>query len=86
MDFMDECWRVLEPGAKIDIETPYGFSAGFMHDPTHCNLIDEITFEHFDPDYRRYETYKPKPWKIVHLSWTLDGNVNIILEKRPIPA
>jgi hypothetical protein len=84
MEFMNECWRVLKPGAKIDIETPYGSSDGFLHDPTHCNPVDEITFEHFDPDYTRYMTYQPKPWKIVSLQWTRDGNVNIVLEKRAL--
>lgn len=82
IEFMNECWRVLKPGAQIDIETPYGSSAGFYHDPTHCNPVDEVTFEHFDPDYTRYMTYQPRPWKIVFIRWTLDGNVNAILEKR----
>jgi hypothetical protein len=82
IEFMDECWRVLFPGARIDIETPYGSSPGFVHDPTHCNMVDELTFEHFDPAYGRYRTYQPKPWRIVELKWTVDGNVNAILEKR----
>jgi len=82
LEFMDECWRVLIEGARLDIETPYGLSDGFVHDPTHCNMINEITFEHFDPDYSRYMTYQPKPWKIVDLRWTRDGNVNVVLEKR----
>lgn len=82
IEFMNECWRVLKVGARLDIETPYGSSAGFYHDPTHCNPVDEVTFEHFDPEYRRYETYQPKPWKIVSLWYTKDGNVNIVLEKR----
>lgn len=83
LEFMDEIWRVLEPEARLDIETPYGYSDGFIHDPTHVNPIDEITFEHFDPDYPRYRTYQPKPWKIINLSWTRDGNVNIVMRKRP---
>ncbi len=82
MEFMDECWRVLKVGAMLDIETPHGASDGFLHDPTHCNQVDELTFEHFDPDCRRFRTYQPKPWKIVELRWTRDGNVNAILEKR----
>lgn len=82
LEFMDECWRVLKVGAQLDIETPYGFSDGFLHDPTHCNPCDELTFEHFDPDCRRYMTYQPKPWKIVKQSWARDGQLNAILEKR----
>ncbi|MBI4928320.1 MAG: hypothetical protein HY835_11180 [Anaerolineae bacterium] len=82
IEFMNECWRVLKAGALIDIETPYGGSAGFLHDPTHCNPVSELTFEHFDPDYRRYQTYQPKPWKILVLRWAPDGNVNVLMEKR----
>jgi hypothetical protein len=82
LEFMDECWRVLKPGARIDIETPYGGSEGFLHDPTHCNPVTEVTIEHFDPEYTRYQTYQPKPWKIIELRWTKDGNVNAVLEKR----
>jgi predicted SAM-dependent methyltransferase len=82
IEFMDECWRMLKVGARIDIETPYGVSDGFVHDPTHCNPSDELTFEHFDPDYRRYRTYQPKPWRIVDLRWARDGQLNVILEKR----
>jgi predicted SAM-dependent methyltransferase len=82
LEFMDECWRVLKVGGRLDVETPYGSSDGFVHDPTHCNQVDEVTFEHFDPDFRRYVTYSPRPWKIVSLWWTRDGNVNCVLEKR----
>lgn len=82
IEFMDECWRVLKVGARIDIETPYGSSVGFYHDPTHCNPCDEITFEHFDPDFQRYQTYQPKPWKIVSLRWAVDSQLNVVLEKR----
>lgn len=81
IEFMNEIWRVLKPETIVDIESPYGSSPGFMHDPTHCNRIDEITFEHFDPTYPRYLTYQPKPWRIMSLNWTPDGNVNIILRK-----
>lgn len=82
LEFMDECWRVLKAGARLDIETPYGASDGFLHDPTHCNPCDELTFEHFDPDCRRYQTYQPKPWRIVELRWDRAGQLNVILEKR----
>jgi predicted SAM-dependent methyltransferase len=81
IEFMDECWRVLQTGARIDIETPHGASDSFLHDPTHCNPVDELTFEHFCPEYRRYLTYSPRPWRMVSLRWTRDGNVNVVLEK-----
>lgn len=81
IEFMDECWRVLKSGARIDIECPHGASDGFMHDPTHCNMLDEFTFEYFTPDSRRYLVFQPKPWKLVELRWSRDGNINAILEK-----
>jgi hypothetical protein len=82
IEFMNECWRVLQPGARIDIETPHGASDGFLHDPTHCNPCDEVTFEHFDPAQRRYQTYQPRPWKIIDVRWRRDGQLNVVLEKR----
>jgi hypothetical protein len=82
LEFMDECWRVLKVGARIDIETPYGASDGFLHDPTHCNPCDELTFEHFDPDCRRYQTYQPRPWRIIEQRFRRDSNLNVVLEKR----
>lgn len=81
IEFMNEIWRILIVGSILDIETPYGSSAGFIHDPTHVNQIDELTFEHFDPTYPRYLTYHPRPWRINNLIWTVDGNVNILLRK-----
>lgn len=82
IEFMNECWRILKPGAEIDIECPYAGSVVFFHDPTHCNDITEITFEYFDPDFQRYQVFQPKPWKIKYRHWTIDGNVNVVLEKR----
>lgn len=82
IEFMDECWRVLRVGARMDVETPFGSSDGYLHDPTHCNPCDEVTFEHFDPAFRRYQTYQPKPWRIVSLRWMRDGQLNVLLEKR----
>ena len=82
IDFMNECWRVLKPGARIDIECPYAGSVVFYHDPTHCNFITEVTWEYFDPAYPRYEVFQPRPWTIEKLYWTTDGNVNVVLVKK----
>lgn len=79
--FMDECWRVLKPEAEIDIECPHGASEVFMHDPTHCNPVTEVTWEYFSPQCSRYEVFQPKPWTIKSLSYTRDGNVNVVLKK-----
>ena len=33
---MGEIWRVLKPDGQLLISCPYGVSAGFVQDPTHC--------------------------------------------------
>jgi predicted SAM-dependent methyltransferase len=83
IEFMNECWRVLKMGAKIDIECPHGASEVFLHDPTHCNHVTEITWQYFDPSYPRYQVFQPNPWRITWMYFTTDGNVNVILEKIP---
>ena len=82
IEFMNECWRILKPGAEIDIECPYGGSEVFLHDPTHCNHITEITWEYFDPEHDRYQVFQPKPWTIKYRHFTKDGNVNVVLAKK----
>lgn len=81
INFMNECWRVLKPGALIDIECPHGASDVFLHDPTHCNHVTEVTWEYFDPSRERYRVFRPKPWHIHQLDYTRDGNVNVVLQK-----
>lgn len=62
--FMNEVWRICKPGASFMIAAPYGFSPGFIQDPTHCNPVNETTFAYFDPlnISRLWHIYKPKPW------------------------
>jgi hypothetical protein len=83
IEFMDEIWRVMRVGGRRDIETPNARSAGFWHDPTHCNPCTEVTFENFDPCVPRYETYRPRPWRIISRRWDEGGGgqVNVVLEK-----
>lgn len=85
--FMDEVWRVMKPGGKLMVATPHAWSVGYPQDPTHCNPINENTFDYFDPEGQRsggllYQIYRPKPWKIEYLSWHPMGNVEVILVKR----
>lgn len=82
IEFMDECWRVMRVGGRVDIETPHALNPMFWADPTHCNPCTEVTFENFDPDYQRYQTYSPRPWRIVSRRWDEQGQINVVLEKR----
>jgi len=82
LDLMNECWRVLEPNGVIMISTPYATSFGYNQDPTHCCPWNEATPDYFDPEKPLYNIYKPKPWKIEHLSWVIIGNLELVMRKR----
>lgn len=83
--FMDEVWRVLKYDGRFIISAPYAGSPGYWQDPTHCNGCNEITWAYFDPLEAGgflYKIYKPKPWKIIFNSWSMNGNIEVVLEKR----
>ena len=86
VNFMNEVWRIMKTGGQFMISVPYAGSIGYWQDPTHVNGINEVTFAYFDPLDRSglWGIYKPKPWKIVpgSLSWSLEGNLEVVLEKR----
>ena len=42
--FLNECWRVLKPGAKAHLVVPHGRSDRALQDPTHKRIITEASF------------------------------------------
>lgn len=83
IEFMDEVWRILRPNGQLAISTPHGYSMGYLQDPTHCNPCNEATWAYFSPGHPSglYNIYKPKPWRITHLSWSPVANIEVLLEK-----
>lgn len=88
---MDEIWRVMKPRGQFAFVVPHASSHGYQQDPTHCNMINETTMHYFDPDPEMksmgpslYNFYRPKPWKILKQYWNPNGNLEVLLEKRPI--
>jgi SAM-dependent methyltransferase len=87
--FMDELWRLMKPNGKLALSTPYAGSPGYWQDPTHCNGWTEATFRYFAPIYNEtgeqinilYGIYQPKPWKIEHITWQFNGNLEVVLVK-----
>lgn len=83
VEFMNEVWRIMKPGGQFAIAAPHGYSSGYLQDPTHCNPCNEATWAYFAPGHPSglYAIYKPKPWRITHLSWSPAANVEVLLEK-----
>ena len=50
--FMEELYRVCQPGARVFIKTPYYTSREAFVDPTHVRFMTEDTFKYFtSPNY-----------------------------------
>ena len=49
--FMNECHRVLKPGATMTILAPYYTAIQASQDPTHVRFINERTFAYFTSEY-----------------------------------
>jgi hypothetical protein len=86
--WMDELWRIMKFDGEVCIVTPHGRSEGYLQDPTHCNPCSERTWAYFDPesfDGGVWKIYRPKPWKIKHVEWSLEHNIEVVLIKRGLP-
>jgi predicted SAM-dependent methyltransferase len=81
IDFVNECWRVLEPGGYLLISTPYGGSYRYNQDPTHCSPWNEATVSYFVKGTPLYEVYKPKPWKAQKVNYFIHGDLEVVLIK-----
>jgi SAM-dependent methyltransferase len=81
IDLMNEIWRIMKPDGQLLISVPYYLSLGACQDPTHYTCPNEATFTYFDPKLPLYNVYKPKPWKLVQNNYSMNGNMEVILEK-----
>lgn len=83
LQFWDELWRIMKMDGQVAVSAPYGVSPGYVQDPTHCNPINEATFQYFDPRYPLYAIYNPKPWEIGKgfPVYQITGNIECIMRK-----
>jgi len=83
VELMDEVWRIMRPGGSFAIVVPHAYSRGFAQDPTHINPCNEITWGYFAPGHPSglYNIYRPRPWRIKMLSWAVEANIEVLLEK-----
>jgi len=49
--FMNECYRVLKPGGRMEILAPYYTAIQATQDPTHVRFISENSFLYFTGEY-----------------------------------
>ena len=87
--FMDELWRILKPERQLAIATYYAGSSMFYQDPCNVNPCNETTWAYFDPLETQtggvlYKLHRPKPWKIITISFSQNGIMEVLLEKRRI--
>lgn len=61
--FMDECWRILKPGAGARFIVPYYSSVRAIQDPTHHRSIGEPTFLYFTKAWRKMNKLEHYPVK-----------------------
>ncbi|MGW8301317.1 MAG: class I SAM-dependent methyltransferase [Desulfobacterales bacterium] len=83
IDFFNELWRIAKLDGQLAISMPYGYSDGFLQDPTHCNMCNYATWQYFDPRFPLYNVYKPRPWQIERgfPQWQESGNMEVLLTK-----
>ena len=65
--FLDECWRVLEPGGALTVRVPRWDGENAWRDPTHVRAFHQTTFEYFDPDTewgKKYTMYTQRKWRL----------------------
>lgn len=89
-DWLDECWRILEPGGELEIRGPAWDRHNAWRDPTHVRPFEERMFDYWDPETeigRKYgELYfgeTARWWRVVGVE-RVDGGTNLLfrLEKR----
>lgn len=83
LEVMNEIWRITKVGGQLAISMPYGWSFGYIQDPTHCNPANEATWQYFDPRFPLYGIYHPRPWEIQKgfPAWQANGNMEVLLKK-----
>ena len=83
IDFMNELWRIMKPGGSLALSMPYGVSAGFLQDPSHCNTANENTFHYMCPGNPLYGIYSPSPWAMEpgFPQWEVSGNMQVLLKR-----
>lgn len=60
---MDECWRILKKGGKMQLVHPYCFSERAFQDPTHKTFIPAARYLYWDKNWREANKLSHYPIK-----------------------
>jgi len=66
---MNECWRVLRPGGRMQVIVPRAPHPAAFQDPEHVRFFTPETFDYLDGGHRRWQLYGSsygyKPWELI---------------------
>lgn len=85
-EWLDECWRILTPGGKLELRVPYYAHENAFTDPTHRRFFTAKTFDYWDKskpmyiDFGRYYFASSNKWWRVKLVQH-DANLLFYLHK-----
>jgi predicted SAM-dependent methyltransferase len=68
--FFEEVHRILKPGGVMKVSVPHYTDWTFWRDPSHKTHFNSYSFDRFQDTYGHHFDTKT-PWKITHLSVTL---------------
>ncbi len=57
LEFMNECWRVLEPGGLLKIRTSHWKGENSFTDPTHKRFLTERSWDYWIPGRGYHKKY-----------------------------
>lgn len=89
-DWLDECWRILEPGGVLEIRVPAWDHRNAWTDPTHRRAFEERTFDYWDTEKELHQKYgcfyfaEAARWWTVERAERVDhgANLSFVLRKR----
>jgi len=72
LNFMDNCWRILQPGGRLTVRCAGWTSESCWHDPTHKRPYDARTFDYLFPNTyygSQYGFYTDKKWTKISIRY-----------------
>lgn len=79
--FMNECWRILQPGGVMEIWTPYAFTHAAFQDVTHVRFFVPESFSYFTAEMA-YLDYGIKVWSQAEAEILSDGwQIHCLMKK-----